>query len=108
MLGVRVLLAVLLLQAACATGVPLRGLLTGHPHWTVAPQGFESVPPLHESPVPSSGGPSGESPVSAEPWAHGPDSGDRHQEETRERVRRVEETRAEALVLAAQREGREP
>ncbi|MCY1075162.1 hypothetical protein [Archangium lansingense] len=94
-----------LLQAACATGVPRAGVLTGSGSRPPAPRFFKAAG------TSGSGGSVGVPSVSAdtpvEAWGDGLE-GLANPEEVRERVRRVEEARAEALVLAAQREGREP
>ncbi|HYO58057.1 hypothetical protein [Archangium sp.] len=99
-LGVLALLLVLFTQAACAGGAPRRDLLTGPSHRPLKSQGLSAALPPHELPASGSGGAAGERPIPAAVGAS--------HEEVRERARRVEEGRAEALVLAAQREGRDP
>ncbi len=100
--GLCLLGLLLLLQVGCATGAPRGGLLVGYRHQPLTPRFFKEAPP------PNSGG-SGEAGTSPDeaPVAHGPEGG-ASQQEARARARRVEEERARALVLAAQREGREP
>jgi hypothetical protein len=105
--GVLTLGVLLLLQVGCATGAPRGGLLVGYRSQPLTPRFFkEAAPPARE---PSASGGSGEAGVSSEeaPVASGPKGG-ASQQEARERARRVEQERARALVLAAQREGREP
>ncbi|HYO57801.1 hypothetical protein [Archangium sp.] len=102
--GALALIVVLLVQAACATGAPRSGLLTGYHHQPLTPQGLKEAPAPRKPPA---GGAVGERLVAEEAWARGPDVGVNH-EEVGERARRVEEERAQALVLAAQREGRDP
>ncbi|WP_375771325.1 hypothetical protein NR798_10620 [Archangium gephyra] len=99
------MLLVFVLQAGCATGIPRRGTLTGLGHRPPTPQFFNAAAPAR-SPAASAtgrgaGAPPASADTSAEAWA--PSS-----EEVRARARRVEEERAQALVLAAQREGRDP
>ncbi|MGZ3459091.1 MAG: hypothetical protein ACXU86_11375, partial [Archangium sp.] len=101
----------LLLQVGCATGTPLGGGMLGGYAYRPAPPGFQAAaPPREAHPASASGGGVGARPVLAEAavsaLARGPDGGAR-QEEVRERERRVEQSRAAALVLAAQREGRD-
>ncbi len=92
-------LMVLMLQMGCATSTPSRGLLEGGYHyrpqtphdWGARPSSNSGVG-AREQPTPT----------------RRQESVANHQEETRERVRRVEQARAVKLVLAAQREGRNP
>jgi|GEM_PF-851987 len=104
-------LLVFVLQAGCATGVPRRGTLMGLGHRPPTPQFFNAAVPARGPAASASGGGEGVPPASAdtweEVWAGGP-GGMASSEEVRARARRVEEERAEALVRAAQREGRNP
>ncbi|MFY0525221.1 hypothetical protein ACN28I_19435 [Archangium gephyra] len=104
-------LLVFVLQAGCATGVPRRGTLMGLGHRPPTPQFFNAAVPARGPAASASGGGAGVPPASAdtseEVWAGGP-GGMASSEEVRARARRVEEERAEALVRAAQREGRNP
>ncbi|HYO59007.1 hypothetical protein [Archangium sp.] len=102
--GALALIVVLLVQAACATSAPRSGLLTGYHHQPLTPQGLKEAPAPRKPPA---GGAVGERLVAEGAWVRGLDGGARH-EEVRQRARRVEEARAEAWVLGAQREGREP
>jgi hypothetical protein len=96
-----------LLQVGCATGAPRGGLLVGDRSQPLTPRSFkEATPPLRESADAGGNGGAGTAPAEA-PVAHGPEGG-ASLEEARERARRVEEEKARALVLEAQREGREP
>lgn len=90
-------LLVFVLQAGCATGVPRRGTLMGLGHRPPTPQFFNAAAPARGPAASASGGGVGVPPASADT-----------SEEVRARARRVEEERAEALVRAAQREGRNP
>ncbi|MGZ3460123.1 MAG: hypothetical protein ACXU86_16665, partial [Archangium sp.] len=107
-----VLLPQLLLQVGCATGAPLEGGMLGGYAYRPTLAGYQAAAPSREAPpAAGSGGGVGERPVPADAAgsavARGPDGG-ASQEEVRERERRVEQSRAAALVLAAQREGRNP
>ncbi|HYO69762.1 MAG TPA: hypothetical protein VEU33_27170, partial [Archangium sp.] len=104
------MLLVFVLQAGCATGVPRRGTLTGLGPRPPTPQFFNAAALARSPAASASGGGAGLPPASAdtsaEAWGHGPE-GLTTPEEVRARARRVEEERAQALVEAAQREGRE-
>ncbi len=102
--------AVLLLLVGCATGTPWgRGMAGGAAPLRLTPASFQVAP--REQPLDSGGGGSGGEGLAPEGGpvarlAQGPEGGVRP-EEVGERARRVEEARAEALVLAARHEGRD-
>ncbi len=85
-------LVVLVLQVGCAMGAPMGSGLRGSYHYRpLTPQVMRGAP--LEPPAYGGGGSAGVFPAAA----RGPEGGS-SEEETRERVRRVEEARAKKLV----------